>query len=96
MLMSQLAQVSLSCVSHQGFMVTGAVSITASGSDYVASSIRETLTFPAGTTERCIDVAVINDTVNERDETFVILVRVQGSPDVSATTQVTIEDDDGK
>ena len=64
-------------------------------SDYNASSIPATLTFPAGTMEQCFYVEIIADDINELSETFDILVRLQGSSDVSATTKIIIRDSNG-
>ena len=69
--------------------------VNTTGSDYNASSIPATLTFPPGSTEQCIDVKVVDDDIDEPSETFTITVRRQGGVGGAETTQVTIEDGDG-
>ncbi len=64
------------------------------GSDYVTTS--GTLTFPAGSTSRTIQITLIGDTVVEPDETF--RIRLSNATNVSflSTSQldITIADDD--
>ncbi|MGE3310482.1 MAG: Calx-beta domain-containing protein, partial [Limisphaerales bacterium] len=64
-----------------------------SGTDYVPAS--GTLVFPAGTSERFIDVSVLGDTVDEADETFAVrLLRPRGALLAATEALVTIRDDD--
>ena len=45
---------------------------------------------------RCFNVVIVDDLVNERDEGFQITATLQGDATVTATTGVTILDNDRK
>lgn len=64
------------------------------GEDYVAA--QDTVAFAAGDTSMTIDVEVIGDELDESNESFTLqLSDASGATLATATTQATIEDDDG-
>ena len=62
----------------------------------MASSIPPEITIPTGMLARCFNVVIVDDLVKEPNEGFQITARLQGDATVSATTGVTIFDDDRK
>src|SRR6185295_313311 len=62
------------------------------GSDYTAASA--TLVFPAGTTSQTVPVAVLNDALDENDETFSVALTNPVNSRVGGAGTVTITDDD--
>ena len=72
---------------------TSGVSAT-QGTDYTAAS--GTLTFNAGDTSKTVDVPIVNDTVDEDDETFAVTLSgaVNASLPASPSASGTILDDD--
>ena len=67
------------------------------GEDYVAVE-GGTLTFSAGQTSKTITVTVTNDTLDEDDETFDVVLRVPSNAELAATATATgtIEDNDSE
>lgn len=65
------------------------------GNDYTASN--GTLTFAPGTTQRTVVITIINDTVDEPDETLTINLGVPTNATLGATdiNTLTIQDNDG-
>lgn len=59
-------------------------------------SIPVTIFVPAGTMEGCFKVDVVDDNVNEPQESFQVTASLPGSATPDATTDVIITDDDGK
>ena len=66
------------------------------GSDYTESSIPATIVIPAGTKEGCFDVGIIDDDENEPQEDFQITAMLPGSTMADASTNVFINDNDGR
>jgi fibro-slime domain-containing protein/uncharacterized repeat protein (TIGR01451 family) len=62
------------------------------GSDYTAAS--GTLVFPAGTTSLSVAVPVLNDALDEQDETFTVALASPVNSTVGGAGTVTITDDD--
>ncbi|MFN8489716.1 MAG: Calx-beta domain-containing protein [Caldilineaceae bacterium] len=87
--------VTLSAASNQAVSVnyTTANNTALAGSDYTA--VNGTLTIPAGKTTGQISVPIINDTVNEPDETFFVNLSNAVNATIARTQGVTtIKDDD--
>ena len=68
------------------------------GADYTAIPTNTALAFTAGSTEQCLDVTIVDDEIDENDETFdVTLLNVTGgsaSLGTQTATTITIRDDD--
>ena len=64
--------------------------------DYDASTIPSTIVIPAGMSEGCFDMDIIDDDVNEPQQSFQLTASIQGSTTPQATTTVAITDDDGR
>ena len=66
------------------------------GDDYNGSSIVHSVEIPAESTRECFTVDIINDDVNEPQQSFQLTAEIEGSTAPQATTTVTINDDDGR
>lgn len=65
------------------------------GDDYDPASIPDSITFAPGSTTICFNVTIVDDAVNELQESFEISFQRTGSASPDATAQITVIDNDG-
>ena len=75
------------------------LNVTGGGTDYTSGPY--TVTFSAKSTRASFDVSITNDTLLERDETFILTIDLTSLPSkvtvgISNSSTVTIMDDEGK
>lgn len=88
-------QLDLNSVSSQTVTVPFALTGTASGSDYSITT-PSPITIPAGQTSVNVSLSIVNDTLNESDETIILTMGAPTNAALGALTShtITIVDDD--